>query len=338
MKKILLSFTTLLSLSINAQTLTQANHAPAAGEQFNRIQCDSAGITLGSSGSGQMWNYSTITPHYSIDKNYSASNNTNTNYAPADVMITNNSSGELSFFKSSATDLKYYGGKIIIASYVADLMFSTPAIYAGYPMSLNSASSNTIAGTVSAFGGGITGSFTGNVAYFADGSGTLMLPLKTFTNVLKVTTTQVVNTDLGVAGTATITQLNVDYYAVGEPTKAPVFSISTNTTSSSNGPTTQTLVTILKNYVNIGINETEKEETSVIVYPNPVSSVAHFTSKNNQSYKVSVFDVTGRIVGNTLFDNNVANFNVEGLKTGVYFYTVLNKSNQPIKSGKFSVE
>lgn len=337
MKKILLSFTTILSLSINAQTLTQANHAPAAGEQFKRLQCDSTGILLGTSGANQLWDYSALNSHPSIISDYNVQSNSNTAYSLANVVVNVMPNSDNYYFKSSASDLKYYGGNFLMGSFGIALNFNAPAIAAIYPMSLNTATSSAISGSMT-INNSISGTFTGNAGLFADGTGTLVLPAKTFTDVIKVTSSQIINATLSL-GTATVTQLTVDYYSVGNP-KASILTIATNTVSSSLSPgaTTQTLVTILKDYINIGINETEKEEASVIVYPNPVSSVAHFTSKNNQSYKVSVYDVTGKIVGNTLFDNNVANFNIEGLKTGVYFYTVLNKSNQAIKSGKFTVE
>ena len=336
MKKILLSITTIFSLSVAAQTLTQGLHAPAVGETFTRIQCDSVGISMGTSGASQIWNYASLVTHTAIAIDYAARTNTNTTYNPADVVMNYMPNDNNSYFKSSATDLKYFGGNFVMGTYAVMLNFSTPTIVAKYPMSLNTANSNTVAGTMS-INTSITGTFEGNAGFFADGTGTLILPAKTFTDVIKVTSSQIVNATLSSLGTATLTQLTVDYYSVSNP-KASLLTISTNTVESIAGTNTQTFVTILRDYTTVGVNENEKIAIELNVFPNPSSAFVNFNTTSQDAYKTMAYDVTGKLVTTELFENKQCKLNVERLVNGMYLYTVVSKNNQVLSSGKFNIE
>ncbi len=335
MKKIILSLTTIFSLSVGAQTLTQATHAPAVGETFTRFQCDSTGISLGTSGASQVWNYSSLLTHTTIASDYAARTNTNTAYNPADVVMNYMPNDNNSYFKSSSTDLKYYGGNFLMGSFAVVLNFSTPTIVAKYPMSLNTANSNTVAGTMS-INGSITGTFEGNAGFVADGTGTLVLPAKTFTDVIKVSSSQIVDATLSL-GTATLTQMMVDYYSISNP-KAALLTISTNTVVSIAGTNTQTLVTILKDYTTVGVYENEKTAIELNVFPNPSSAFVNFNTTSKDAYKTMAYDVTGKLVATEVFENNQCKLNTERLANGVYLYTVVSKNNQVLSSGKFNIE
>ncbi len=48
--------------------------------------------------------------------------------------------------------------------------------------------------------------------------------------------------------------------------------------------------------------------------------------------------MTGKIVLSSLFENTTSKLNLQGLSNGVYLYTISDKNNQVLKSGKFNVE
>lgn len=334
MKKTLLSIAIIISAASQAQTLTQANSAPVAGNSYTTYQCDSTGISAGASGAGQTWNFSSIITHSSIAKAYISSVNSNTVYAPADVYVNSTTSPDNSYYKSTSSDLKYYGGNFMISTFAVSLTYTVPSIKAIYPMSLNTTTSSAVSGSVT-LNGSVNGTFTGNSGVTADATGTLVLAGKTFTDVIRVVTTQVLNASLSI-GTGTVTQLTYDYYSAAAA-KAPIFSISTSTIVSFAGTSTQTLVTILKDYPTASINEAQQANTELNVFPNPSSSFVNFNTTNVEATKVIAYDLTGKMVVSELIEFGKAKMNVHTLSNGLYLYTVIGKNNQVLTTGKFNV-
>ena len=89
---------------------------------------------------------------------------------------------------------------------------------------------------------------------------------------------------------------------------------------------------ILYQIANIFLNnESFKTKDIISVYPNPVMTALNVESKNNSNLEIKLFDILGKSIMIT-FENNTAN--VENLKSGIYFLTVLDKTikqNQVIK-------
>ena len=331
MKKIYLAFFTILTgLSINAQTLTQANHAPVSGDQYSNFQCDSTAILPGASGTGVTWNYSTLVIHTGIANNYSTSVSTSTSYPAADIAVYS-STANINYFKSSATDLNFYGGNINIGAVNATLNYTSPAIYAKYPMSLATTGTSNIGGTIAAFSN--NGSFSGNSSVVADGTGTLVLPARTFTNVMRVVTTQTINFTVILPGTAL--QVTYDYYSGS--LKTPVFSIVSSTLTSSLGNSNQSYVYVAKNYSTVGVKENKQTLIELAVYPNPSSSNLNFVTESNEAKQVLIYDITGKLVEKQNFIDGKLKLDVSNYNTGLYMYTVIGNANQTLKSGKVTV-
>lgn len=338
MKKILLFASVIIGSAMQAQTLTYSNHAPAWGNiPYQTAQCDSVGVTAGASGAGVVWNY-TPTNLNNI-KNYATSNAIpgNTLYPNCNVAVSlATSTVESSYYFTDNSTMKYYGGNMVLSGIQASLIYNTPTTYANYPMNLNSSVSSTPSGSISLNNGALTGTFTGTGSSVAAATGTLTLGTRTFTNVVRLTTSQNLNATLSF-GTATVTTVNYDYIAIGL-SKAPVYSIQTSTISSTLGGTsTQTVVVVLNNFTNVGLNETENTHTELSIYPNPATNIINFVTKNNDATKVIIFDVTGKIVATEVFENNRSSFNTTSLNNGLYVYTLLGNQNQTLKTGKFTV-
>jgi hypothetical protein len=333
MKKTLLSLSILFSVAASAQ-LTQANHAPAVGNQnYSTYQCDSAAINASAPGAGQTWTYATN--NMNSISNYTTATSTDATFNPANVSVSASTTNS-SYYLASAANLKYYGGILTINGTNITVKYSSPATYAVYPMSFGTSTTSAISGSVSVLGQ--NGTFTGNCNVTADATGTLVLPAKTFTNVIRLNTVQTLTASLaGGFVTATVTLNNYDYYETNA-SKAPIFSISTSTLLSSVGaPSTQKVTTVMKDYDVVGINETQKATIQLSVFPNPASSVINFATESMDAVKVIALDLTGKVLTEETIELGKAKINLTNFSAGVYMYQVVNKNNEVLKAGKFSV-
>ncbi len=334
MKKILLSLTFLSSLAINSQTLTQVNHTPSAWDPiYSTNQCDTimSGIP-GATGAGAVWNYTPVV-HTSILNTYTTSASNNGSFSPADASVSSSASNASYYKTSSSTNLPYYGGNISVNGVSAIVKYNSPAIVASYPMSLNTSTSSTTNGTVNVTSPfPITAPFTGSCNVIADATGTLNLPGRSYTDIIRLTTNQ----NITATGSATINLITYDYYSTSS-SKAPILSVQSSVITSLSGTSTQTITTLQKDYLTVGIKESKVNSSSVSVYPNPASSSVTFSTAQTEAAKVMVYDITGKNVASELFEGEKTKLNVSFLNDGIYLYSILGKDNQVIHTGKFNV-
>jgi hypothetical protein len=301
---------------------------------FSTYQCDST-ITPGASGAGALWNYATIITHSSIVNNYTAAVNSNASYPIPGVAVASVLSN-MSYYKASATKLNYWGGNIVVGPVSAALIYTASAVKAVYPMSLSTTSTAVTGGTINVTAPlAQAGTFVGNSATIADGTGTLVLPTGTYSTVIRVLTTQTINFTTPLAS-GTVTQMNYDYYNVG--TKEALFSITNSTvlTSLSPLPSSQSIVTRIKPLVT-GINENKVSTFELGVYPNPSSTTVNFVTENAEAKQVLVYDITGKLVEKQNLTDGKLKLDVSNYNTGLYMYSVIGNANQTLKSGKITV-
>lgn len=310
--------------SINAQTLTQANHAPTVGDTYQTINCGSVGITPGGTGAGQTWNYSTMSILTSTTTNNAvtvASTGSAAAYPSANVAVQSGTAGS-AFYSSSASSLEYWGGNIIVGGQAVTMAYTTSATHASYPMTLGTTSNGNVGGNVSHPIAG-AGNFAGTNTVTGTGTGTLMLPGgNTFVNVLKVTTSKAMTFTV-TFGSGTYTQTITDFYVPS--VKYPMLSISNEYINSPLGTTTETVVLINSSYVT-GIKESASQTlANVTVYPNPAKDNVNvnFTNENAENASYELVNVLGQTVrtqtipvvkGETLY-----NINLTGIDNGIYF-------------------
>lgn len=329
MKKTLLSIFTIIGLAANAQ-LTQSNHAAVAGNSFGTNQCDS--IAPGASGAGATWNYSALNIHTATwaTKNYISAASSSTMYPSAQVAV-GSAANNTFYYSSSASELKYYGGNISANGVSATLSYSVPAIFASYPMSMGTTTASTTSGMVYVTSPLPTSfAFTGNCSVLADGTGTLVLPAKTFNNVMRVVTSQTI------ASSINVNSINYDYYDISI-SRNPLLTIATSTISSIAGTSSQTVVTVLSNYAIVSVNETEKPNIELSVFPNPATNLINFSTTNAEATQVIAFDVTGRVIASETLEMGKAKMNLNNFSTGVYLYRLVDKNKQTLTTGKFNV-
>lgn len=333
MKKIYFSFFSLaFAMGINAQTLTQANHAPISGDTYSMSVCSSTISGPGPQGAGVTWNFSNVTISSTVTA-YSASTSTNTTYSPANVVV-NGSNGEASYLLASANDLKYYGGNIVLGGFPATITYTAPAYYAKYPMSLNTFTSATTGGSLSALSN--NGTFTGNNTVIADGTGTLMVPGMSYTNTLRVATSQTITFNvpsLGISNGSLI-QNNYDFYVTGR--KSPIFSISASTVSAPPlvSTSSQTVVSIASDYMT-GVSELNNTAVNVSAYPNPASSQFHLVA--DKASFVIVYDINGKVIDTKTFAAGSVKLDVSAYANGIYNYMIIGGNKEVIKTSKFTV-
>ncbi len=331
-----LSLFTFFGLALNAQTLTEANHSPLAGDLFTNVQCDSTGVTPGASGTGITWNFSSVIAHTAIVNNFTAAPTSTINPYPVPGIAVASSINNISYYTSSPAFLKYWGGNIIAGPVGGNLIFSMPAISAVYPMSINSTSSSVTGGTINVSTPlSLNGTFTGNSGVLADATGTIILPFGTFNNVIRVVTTQTIIFTTALAN-GTITQMNYDYYST--TVKPALFTISTSTLNvpTFGAPSTQTVVTRFVPST-VGINETGKLINDLQVYPNPSTTNVNFVTKHEEAKSIMVYDVTGNLIVAQDFNEGKLKLDVSNFSTGLYIYNIIGSENKSLKSGKISV-
>ena len=335
MKKIIHSIIIICSTSVlNAQSLTQANHAPAAfNRNFITTQCDSS-FTIGAGGIGAVWNYTPVL-HTSITNTFITSSSSNASYPNADVSVSSGPSN-ISYYKATSTGLNYYGGVITVNGIPITINYTNPAKLAQYPFTAVSTVTSAVSGSLTVIGN--NGTFTGNCNVTADASGTLTLGSRVFTNVVRLKTLQVLNGTLPAPfGSINISQLNYDYYAPSA-SKAPILSVSNSTVASTIGGTSvQTFATVLKDYLTVSVNETAKTDIELYVFPNPSNSVVNFNTASIEAAQVIIYDLQGKIVTAESFENGNIKMDVSHFTNAVYLYTVVGKNNQLLKSGRFTV-
>ena len=114
MKKPLLSLFTILGLAASAQTITQAYHFPVSADTYTTIQCDSVGITGGTTtGSASSWDYSGLSLHTLAEKAYYASPViTNTTYPSATIAV-GSATNNVSYYSTDGTKFFYWGGNLL---------------------------------------------------------------------------------------------------------------------------------------------------------------------------------------------------------------------------------
>jgi hypothetical protein len=320
---------------VTAQTLTVANHQPIVGDSYARIQVDSIGANALSaiSGSTAVWNFTTAITRtvtggwYNSANTYTPGSTVNTSALvyPSTAIARVNST-EKSFLTTSSSDLKFWGGKITIATFPADFVLSLGVIYAVYPMVYGvTATTPVFTGTISSgLGAGTISNGTAVVTY--DGNGTLNLPSKTFTNVVRLKTRTYFDYSAGISGTVTFD--NYDYYDLSR-SKHPIFSVASSTiTSSIAAPSIQYYAYVNKDYMAIGVNEFSKEIASLNIFPNPAKGNFNISMNNENAEVISyeMINVLGQIVRKENLGNSKGEvkFNIEtsGIESGVYFVKV----------------
>ncbi len=312
----------------NAQlTLTKVTNEPVIGNVFNRKGFDSVGVIPKNAGAAQVWNFSSLVSNTAVATSiYTtvASIPSGTAY-PSATIVESNGAGSYNFFKSAGTIFEQVGYEDPSPNTIS---FTNTAIGANWPIGFGYSLNDPLAGPAS--NAGTPGTCNGYILTQASGSGTLILPMGTYTNVLQVKTTQ--ELDLAFLGGAlTVTIIAIDYNYYHSSQKFPLLNVAYQTTS---GFTSGFSAAIkINNNIILGTNEINSI-SNYIIYPNPATEKLNIVLSNDKAETVSVQIVNqlGQITkSEDLGNQNIINhsLSLSGMAKGIYFVktTVGNKSS-----------
>jgi hypothetical protein len=337
MKKLyflVLSFFAGLTLT-NAQILTQSNHAPVAGDAYVMLQQDSLAITPGASGTSAVWNFTSST-RTTIAITNSCAAGTSTLYPVGSVARTIGTAAA-NYYTSSSTELNFWGGKFTALSQNIDYAFNSGAIHASYPMVYNTTATSTFVGSVSS--GTNNGTISnGTSTVLVDGQGTLNLPNRSFSNVLRVNTYTGFNFSLPlgfITATGNVKQQSYDYYSNLSTFPSnklnPLFSIVSNTitvTAPLSTVIASSSVLLNQDYEYVSITENSSEVSELNLFPNPATNNFNlvFVNENAQQVTVEITNALGQLVRKENLANTKGlvnqSVNIAGIEAGVYFVKV----------------
>ena len=307
-------------------TLTAAFN-PVVGDVDSRINLDTAGIFLGSSGTSQIWNYTGLS---------TGLNGTGSATFVAMSSVPNNSlcpsgtiaqqigiSGYYPVYTTTSSKVEYLGLARTTASNCD--FYIDPKTFYSLPFSYGSLSTDTYYGTT----------WTGTINTIADGSGILQLPSGTYSNILKLTLTSY-DTD----GSTFVTIVENQYYS--PISKFPLLAVSFYTL----GTLTSTITNTGKEgFINALVATSAKEslqEKAFNIFPNPITNGELFLKSENDK-KITGIEITnalGQIVlslsPNEMNPSDIKKIDVSSLQKGIYFLHII--STQGATNKKIIIE
>lgn len=336
MKKIYLFITlTICAFQSNAQYTVTTSNNPIIGETNTTYLADTAGVSIGTSGASQVWNYTgiviqaTTTPVTNTYVATSAAPNY-TDFPGANIAQTDGS-GDYTMWQYTTSGAYLYG----VATPTLSLVYSNPETLYTIPFTYGFTSNDNFASTFTISGAPATRN--GTVTTVGEGYGTLNMPGGiSYNNVLKIKLQQQI-TDVVPSFSYTATEFSNTYLYISSVSKNALLSI---TKSSSTVTTTSATVSSSKsvevNSITIAGIKENKKEANFSLYPNPTNNSEislFYVVTNPESYEVSISNTFGQIIKSYNIGNQSAGMysetiNLDGLAKGMYFVKLKGKESE----------
>jgi hypothetical protein len=315
-----------VAMSLNAQTINSNWVSSPGTNHVNRYVSLSGTIDPGPAGSGQNWNFGSLVSD-SLNTEFvvpPANAAGNSNFPTATVAFVTNE-GPASFSAFYTVDANAWTN---IGAYLSStdgnilVNYSNPMDVLRFPASLNSTFTDNFAMSFTA--GPLSYSRTGTNVTVMDAAGTLITPVGTFSNVLRMMSVQTYVDDFGIplpppAGEGSTTVYN---WISSDYPGAVLLSISIDETST----TSDTSVTYV-NPTEVGFEQIAS--STIGVFPNPASDQVRviLTADMNVS-RLELMDLSGRIVTvQTVASNQLqALVSTSALDNGVYILRAVNSN------------
>lgn len=321
MKKLLTLFTLALvyNWSFGQWTYT-ASDFPAIGTQQDYTAADTVGFNPGPSGTGQTWNFASLTP---------TNNTTWRMVTPSTAPQAANFPNASHAWVNSANDYKFYNvttdsvflmGEKSIASTACVYRPDSGAVMA-YPFSFGNSYNDSLNGF---YADGFISSVTrkGEIYVEFDGSGTLTTPITTYSNVIRIHR-QISYTDSSWTGAANAILMVDEYEWYVQGTAFPVMYYRDQALVL-NGGNPQIVRTVLFAGTYVGIDGGKALASIPVISPNPTENTAsvQFDLETPSKVSVSVMNISGATVRQTANDFNAGShaiqLDVTGLSAGIY--------------------
>ncbi len=319
MKKVYTLFTAalgLLTLQGYSQTLTATGSNPTVGETFNYF--NTSYFAPGSSGSGQTWNFSSISGTAASIPFVAVGPTPNGGSFPQ-ANIASNNSGAYAYHNTSSTAYQAYGydanGTVII--------YANPEDQLHFPFSLGNTYNDVWNGTfVSAgyqfFREGVT-------TVTADGTGTLITPSGTISNVVRVHFEQNYTDSANIMGNPYVITYYNDQYVWYKDGTHFALAATYNLTTSAGAPTTGGTYLV----TTVGVEENSLLSSSFEAYPNPATENVSikFSNENYSTVDVSLINIAGQLVftqqiSNLTTGENFNSIDIKDMEKGTYFVKI----------------
>ncbi len=327
--------------SVNAQfSLTKNINEPIVGDVYYTKTLDTNGTALPNTvtGNNVTWTIlNVIESNTIVTNNYSSNGGNASNFPGTTIVQEDATNGNFSYYKVTPTSFELVGAELNFSGASGELNYNTnSAIIAQYPIAFGYNLNDPIGGTVSA--NGQTGPFTGNIVTKGDGTGTLKLNNTTFTNCIRVKTTQ--HATFTLAGGFVMGIFDqVVYNYFNSSNKFPLFSTNYAHIQTSGAFTVnqKTADVSALNSVALGLNSNSQNDVIFKAYPNPANSEVniHFVLTQPESYTIEIVNTLGQTVRSLSKPNLVAGMysetiSLSGLTTGVYHINVIGKNTKGV--------
>lgn len=308
MKKLYIILFAFLFLQNKAQHTLTASFNPVFGDIESYIEIDTTGLSLGSSGVSQTWNYTGISTGTNTPFSYTyipmSSVINYSLYPTGTIAMRYGVGGYDKVYNNTSSQIEFLGFAQPTASNCQ--VYTDPAIFYSLPFTYGSSSSDTYSYT------SWTGTYVGTITTTGDGTGTLQLPSGTFSNIFKLT---IIYNQPGSFNSVE----NRFYSALS---KFPLLTISSYTVGSTvyKGGMINTLVAN-------GIKNSNENNT-FFAFPNPVTNGDLFLKSGNEGHlkEVEITNILGQVIlYHSTYDINtsgIKKIDVSSLQKGVYFLNI----------------
>ena len=306
--------------SFAQSTLTAANFNPVTGDIYVSRVADTTLVTQGASGAGITWNFSGLTTTM-VDTGYALSCsavphcNSGSTWA-----VTGTVSNPM--VTSIIADAAKYAQNGSWVSATQNTSYTNPMDQLRYPFTYMSGFTDTFQATI--VNSPITTHVKGTATVLCDGHGTLTVPGRTYTNVLRVHSSQtyIDSSFLLSNPTAILDTYQFDSYTWYMPNYHSALMTITYARQI-NGPINYKLVSYTAKSLT-GVHELSPLSASIELFPNPTNGDLNisFDAAYDDKIRISIADMAGREVALIAITSKQGQqqivYNTSGLAKGLY--------------------
>ena len=332
----LILLSVIAAFSLQAQVvITYATHAPQIGDIISSVYSDAyTNINYGNAGANQTWDFSAYTVTGDVE--------TGTFVDPATTLwagqVPNSNIAMRSLIRDEVVQFMNVSSSVLKANYLGAYVEEMNILTAytddmdimHFPFAYGDSYTDTYGYTSENPEWGMTMITEGTVASEADAYGTLITPNGTFTNVLRIKSTDTENYETWMNGTlvdsGTTIYVTYDWYDISS--KYPVVSIDYDPEYPE-----ETSIT----YFSMSTGNNEMESTTLSVCPNPANDLVKInTSDYHVGDKMNILNANGmRVFSTTIQDDNLV-LPVSDFNNGLYFIVIATE-NGVKRAGKFVI-
>jgi hypothetical protein len=287
-----------------AQSLSRTDVGYTAGENYTMYTSDY--VSPGNSGTGVTWDLSAMTNNSQVT--VATSTNSGGSFPAANVKLTQSNGGVI-YYNITSSKMEVVG----LDAGGTVFTYSNPATYMEFPVTTAYNYTDASAATFSV--SGFSFNRSGSIQSEYSGTGTLITPAGTFTNVVRIKSTQT-NTDTYSGGTINSSIIAYNWYKAG--VHHELANVSDITGSSTSQSAYYTSVP-----ANLGLEESEL--IHLFLFPNPSNGTIYVNSDEVIS-SIEIYQLSGELAMTQAVNNTSSEMNLSNLNSGMYLVKVYGKN------------